>query len=228
MKNKNVLLFRGNFDPIHIGHINTIKDMLELMDVDYKGLGRFNDLWVLPTYRINKSGKDGIHRMNMLHLSLLNNITLNPRLKICTLELDMHNTASLYKTLVFFNKHYPTYNFSILMGANKALSIRGLKYSRKLVRETTFVVRSMYGYNSSRYSSGNYRWFVKPPNIYLSKTQIKQEDRNVFSSKIRNYISSIHIDTTQKYKDLTTSVQEYILTNNLYRGTKNLYTKKYN
>ena len=224
MVKKNILLFRGTFDPIHIGHINLVKDIVELMTVNYKGLGTFNELWVLPTFTNNrfKSKKkltDGLHRVKMLHLAFASSGIPAQRLRVCTFELDTRNKAGVYKTVKALYRCYPTYTFGVLMGIDHAIQMRSFRYSRNFVREVKCVIKARYGFTSAT-DHGQLRWFVKKPHVYLG---IPTTNRNIFSGKIRRVLSKFSVGDVIKKKrlhtDLVPKVEEYIINNNLYFNT---------
>jgi len=224
MFRKRVLLFRGTFDPIHIGHINTVKDVLELMRINYKGLGTFNELWILPTFTSNKFGNkrkltDGLHRTKMLHLAFVNSGIPIQKLRVCTFELDTKNKAGVYKTIKALYKCYPTYTFGMLMGIDHAIGIRAYRYSRNFVREVKCVIKARYGFTPVTVHKQS-QWFVKKPHIYLGGLAI---NRNIFSGKIRKTLSKFSIEDIVKNKrlhvDIVPEVEKYIRNNNLYFNT---------
>ena len=224
MIKKNILLFRGTFDPIHIGHINLVKNIVELINVDFKRLGMFNEVWILPTFTHNrfknkKRLTDGLHRVRMLHLAFANSGIPAQRLRICTFELDTRNKAGIYKTIKALYKCYPTYTFGVLMGIDHATQIRAFRYSRNFVREVKCVVSARYGLTSVT-DHGQLRWFVKKPHVFLG---VPTTNRNIFSGKIRKVLSKFSVGDVVKKKrlhiDLMPEVEEYIRDNNLYFKT---------
>ena len=214
-----ILLFRGAFDPIHKGHINTVKEVLELMDNGYKKLDKFDEVWLLPLHEGNggfdKPTSD-LHRVNMIDLAVLDSALPIHKLKICTFEIDTRNKAGLYKTLIAIHKQYPNHTFSLLMGSDKALYMRYERYSRTLIRETQCIIKKRGGYiyfGEQEHS----KWFFKAPHIYLGKPLNKYE----FSSKrIKKDLANLNAGTLRLnqslHKDLTGFVQKYILDNKLY------------
>lgn len=225
MIEKNILLFRGTFDPVHTVHTSIIKDVLELMRINYKRLEMFNELWILPTFvddklKNRKDLIDGSHRINMLHLALTSFKVPLRRLRICSFELDTKNKAGLYKTISALHKCYPTYTFGVLMGMDCASHIRLLKHSRKFVREVRCVVKARYGYHSIHNAFGQLKWFSKKPHLYLAALP---SNRNIFSGKIRKFLGNLSPGEFKRnerlHMDLLPEVGEYILDNNLYFGT---------
>jgi nicotinate-nucleotide adenylyltransferase len=215
-----ILLFRGAFDPIHKGHINTVKEVLELMDAGYKGLDKFDEVWLLPLYKDDTLFTSITHRINMLDLAILDSSLPAHKLKICTFEIDTKNKAGLYKTLVAIHKQYPDHTFGLLMGSNQALYMRYERYSRTLLRETQCVIKKRAGYIYFG-DSGYSKWFFRKPHIYLGKPLSKYE----FSSKkIKKDLANLNVETLKLnqslHKDLTGFVQKYILDNNLYLKPK--------
>ena len=214
-----ILLFRGKFDPIHKGHINIIKEVLELMDTGYKGLNKFDEVWLLPLYKNEEPFN--IHRINMLDLAILDSSLPAHKLKICTFEIDTKNTAGLYKTLITIHKHYPNHTFGFLMGTDEALYIRYERYSRALVKEIQCVIKGRNGYTHF----GDYehsKWFFKLPHVYIGNPLSKHE----FSSRrIKRDLASLNVKNLKLnqplHKSLTGFVQKYILDNELYVKSKN-------
>lgn len=214
-----ILLFRGAFDPIHKGHINTIKEVLEFINTGYKELDMFDEVWLLPLYEDDKSFTSltsGNHRINMLDLAILDSSLPVHKLKICTFEIDTKNTAGLYKTLIAIHKQYPNHTFGLLMGSDKALCMRYERYSRTLIREIQCVIKGRAGFmyfGEQKHS----KWFFRTPHICLRKPLDKYE----FSSRrIKKDLANLNVGALKLnqslHKDLTGFVQKYILDNCLY------------
>lgn len=215
MIDKKILIFRGEFDPIHVGHTNTVRYITKLVETNHKNLGKYDELWILPVYKYGgfksyskRDLTDGLHRINMLHMAFRDALFDTKKLKICTIELDTKNTSGFYKTIQSLRKYYPTYSFGIIMGMDCAKQIRCFRHSRRLVNENQCIVIARCGYklmSRDRY----YKWFISAPHIYLG---VNPTSHSVASTRIRGLIAA----GNKIHHDLPRGVQDYINDNRLY------------
>ena len=114
MTNKNIAILGGTFNPVHIAHMEMIKYLTELSNID--------EVWVLPSYNTPHKTIDTIssynHRIEMLKLAC-NNINKvyisrfeeeyskqNPNIKSYTYEIlneikKIHNNYNIYFVVGF-------------------------------------------------------------------------------------------------------------------------------
>ena len=213
---RNVILYGGGFDPIHIGHENLAK--LALNSVS--GLtGEPHELWFLPSYSDSFGLKNfvaGRHRMQMIEI-VVSNYIKDPRVRVCPFELKAAKRAGTYATINAMKKVWPNVDFKFLVGYDQANQIRKWRNSRKLLRSVPFIVFPRRSFIPEFRSS----WFRKPPHCcfnvipydhIVSSTILRAQFSNPLLRNVFRKTTNVH---------LRPLVQEYIFDNHLYKGDPN-------
>ncbi len=106
--NKNVGLFFGTFNPIHVGHLIIANHMTE-----YSNL---NEVWFVVTPQSPNKKKalllDDHHRLTLVKLA----IDDNSKLLASNIEFNMPQPSYTIHTLAYLKEKYPNHNFSLIMG----------------------------------------------------------------------------------------------------------------
>jgi nicotinate-nucleotide adenylyltransferase len=108
---KNIGLFFGTFNPVHIGHLILAHHWLEYTQMD--------EVWFVVTpqspFKTKQSLLDNHHR----HQLLLEAIETYPKFSVSTIEFGMPQPNYTAHTLVALEEKYSgKYTFSLLMGAD--------------------------------------------------------------------------------------------------------------
>ena len=108
---KNIGLFFGTFNPVHIGHLILAHHWLEYTQMD--------EVWFVVTpqspFKTKQSLLDNHHR----HQLLLEAIEPYPKFSVSTIEFGMPQPNYTAHTLVALEEKYSgKYTFSLLMGAD--------------------------------------------------------------------------------------------------------------
>ncbi|MBT8286089.1 MAG: nicotinate-nucleotide adenylyltransferase [Flavobacteriaceae bacterium] len=106
---KNVGLYFGTFNPIHIGHLVIANHMVEFSDLE--------EVWFVITpqspFKVKQSLLDDHHRYQMVQEA----VAEYPKLKASTIEFDLPQPNYTIDTLVYLQEKYgEQYSFSLLMG----------------------------------------------------------------------------------------------------------------
>lgn len=106
---KKVVILGGSFDPVHIGHIDILKEAIKI--------GDFDEGWFLPAKnpRWKKECISITKRIKLLSLVCKN----EDKLKICKEEINSKTTNFTYDTIIKLNKKYPNIEFSFLIGTDQ-------------------------------------------------------------------------------------------------------------
>lgn len=100
----------GTFDPIHIGH---------LMAAEYASeQAKLDEVWFVPTHAApHKEGPPGANasdRLSMVQLA----IEHHPRFQVLDWEIRSGGISYSIETAKMLKKHYPTYDFAWMIGAD--------------------------------------------------------------------------------------------------------------
>jgi len=207
---KRVALFGGAFDPIHIGHMGTVEQVLKNFPDDV------DEVWFLPCYSDAfglKSMVEPEHRINMIKLMLRGTNYTN--IRICTHEIDVKNMAGTYAVLQSLKGLFPKIDFSLIIGSDQAVNIRKWRNSRRLIRETKFFVINRRGGFIPQ-------WAKKSPHKCVVGDTLPglgyDHNRLISSTAIRSSYKKLSkqpiTDMVERW--LPVSIKNYIEENNLY------------
>lgn len=106
----NVGLFFGSFNPIHIGHVAIANYMVEFTDIQ--------ELWfvITPHNPVKKKSSllDNYQRLHMVELA----IESYTAMRTSTVEFSLPQPSYTVHTLAHLHQKFPTYTFSLIMGAD--------------------------------------------------------------------------------------------------------------
>ncbi len=194
-KTKEIGLFFGTFNPVHIGHLIVANYMAEYTTMD--------EVWFVITphnpLKKKKSLLEDFHRREMVDMALES----YPKLKVSTVEFGMPQPNYTVNTMVILEEKHPNYRFSLIMGADNLKSLPKWKnYEVLLSNYKIYVyprlsnegtIAEFYDYEIEKTdSSGIYK--VEAPIIELSSTFVrkaiasKKEVRPMLSEKVWEYI----------------------------------------
>ncbi|MEC8449080.1 MAG: nicotinate (nicotinamide) nucleotide adenylyltransferase [Pseudomonadota bacterium] len=129
-KNKLIGIFGGTFDPIHIGHLRVIENIISLVQLD--------ELIVIPNgipphkeKRISAELKLEMARNTLGHIQ---------NLKIDDRELIKNTPSFAYETLVELKRDYPEDNFLWIMGTDSFDGIATWYSYEKFVNESNLLI----------------------------------------------------------------------------------------
>ncbi len=116
---KEVGLYFGTFNPIHIGHLTIANHLAEYSDLD--------EVWLVVTPHNPFKKKNSLladnHRYQMVQLALED----YPRLKASNIEFGLPQPNYTVNTLVHLTEKYPDYQFSLIMGEDNLQSFHKWK-----------------------------------------------------------------------------------------------------
>ena len=170
-------LFGGTFDPIHIGHMIIMENVINFMNLD--------KIYILPNsnppHKLeNKKTKINL-RLKMIEKSIKN----NPKLSINDYDFKDNKIHYTYKTINYFKKTYPNDEFFFIMGEDSFMGIEKWKKYQEILDENLIIFKRESGKNSSLLSKINE---IKKynRNIYL----IDNLSLDISSTLIRNLVKN--------------------------------------
>jgi nicotinate-nucleotide adenylyltransferase len=190
---KEIGLFFGTFNPIHLGHVIIAGYMLEFTSID--------ELWFVVTphnpHKQKSSLLNDYTRLELVRLA----IGENHKLRVSDVEFGLSQPSYTASTLAFLHEKYPEYNFALIMGEDNIENLhKWHNYEYLLNEHKVYVYPRMRELKVERVVHSNVE-YTEAPIIELSSSFIRKaikEGRNV------DYM-------------MPTAVAEYIHKSNLYR-----------
>ncbi len=168
-------LFGGTFDPIHIGHMILMENVINNLDLD--------KIYVLPNSNPPHKLENKKTALN-LRLKMVNEtIKDNPKLEINDYDYRDNEIHYTFDTINYFKKTYPNDEFFFIMGEDSFLDIEKWKNYKEILKENLIIFKRYSNKNFSLISKINQvRKYNK--NIYL----IDNIALDISSTLIRNLV----------------------------------------
>jgi nicotinate-nucleotide adenylyltransferase len=135
-----IALYGGTFDPIHLGHLEIARKVLELFEIE-KVL--FVPAQIAP-HKVGRSVTEPIHRYAMLALATQH----DPQLSISTFELDAPDRRYTVDTVAHFQKTFgDETELFFIMGADSWSEIQTWREWERLLTMVNHIVVTRPGYD---------------------------------------------------------------------------------
>ncbi|GIM51739.1 nicotinate (nicotinamide) nucleotide adenylyltransferase [Capnocytophaga cynodegmi] len=191
MNKKQVGLFFGSFNPIHIGHLIIANHLVEHSTMD--------ELWFVVTpqnpFKEKHSLLDNYSRLEMVHRAVEEYEKLRPS------DIEFHLSQPNYtvNTLAYLEEKYPTFDFALIMGEDNLKSFHKWKNYEHILRNYSIFVYPRISEGNIPEELENHSNIIKinAPIIELSATFIRneiKEKRNVrplLAPKVWQYIDQM-------------------------------------
>jgi nicotinate-nucleotide adenylyltransferase len=170
---KQVGLFFGTFNPIHIGHLIIANHLVEFSDLD--------EVWFVITpqspFKTKMSLLDDHHRYQMVYEAVEN----YPKLKPSKIEFDLPQPNYTINTLVHLGEEYgKAYQFSLIMGEDNLKSFHKWKNYETILEHYSLYVypRISEGEIEHKFEGHPKINRVDAPIMEISSTFIRREHKN--------------------------------------------------
>lgn len=189
---KNIGLYFGSFNPIHIGHLIIANHLVEHSSLD--------EIWFVITplspFKKKKSLLDNYHRFEMVYLAT----EMYDKLIPSNIEFTLPQPNYTVHTLAHLSDKYPTHNFSLIMGEDNLKSLHRWKNYEVILENHTVYVYPRISTGKGVTKLGNHPKIQKinAPIIELSSTMIRkgiQENKNIrplLSDTVFKYIDEMN------------------------------------
>lgn len=189
---KNIGLYFGTFNPIHIGHLIIANHLVENSNLD--------EIWMVVTphnpFKKKSSLLDNHHRLEMVYLATKEYEKIHPS----DIEFKLPQPNYTVHTLAHISEKYPKYKFSLIMGEDNLKSLHKWKnYEVILDNHKVYVYpRISKETIASEFSSHPKINKVNAPIIELSSTMIRngiKEEKNMrplLSNAVYKYIDEMN------------------------------------
>ena len=140
-------LFGGTFDPIHIGHLIVMENVINTMDLD--------KIYILPNsnppHKVQNKKTDINIRIKMVKEAIYD----NHKIEINDYDYRNNSIHYTYQTIDYFKKTYPDDKFYFIIGEDSFLDIKKRKNYEQILKENLIVFKRYSEKNSSLLSEIN-------------------------------------------------------------------------
>ena len=164
---KQVGLYFGSFNPIHVGHLIIAEHLIENSTLD--------EIWfvISPSNPLKekKNLLDEHDRYYMVQIAIEN----DERFKTCDVEFYLPRPSYTCFTLVKLQETYPNYAFSIIMGEDNLQNIEKWKNHEFILKNYPIYVYPRFGSQADKEYEGARIIRVNAPRVELSSTMIRDQ-----------------------------------------------------
>lgn len=189
---KNVGLYFGTFNPIHIGHLIIANHMVEYSDLD--------EIWMVVTphnpFKKKNSLLDNHHRLDMVYLATEEYEKIQPS----DIEFRLPQPNYTINTLAHISEKHPNYTFSLIMGEDNLKSLHKWKNYEAILEDYHIYVypRVSEGIVENQFKNHEKIHRVDAPIVEVSSTMIRKaikEEKNckpLLPYKVWKYIDEMN------------------------------------
>lgn len=132
MASKNIGLFFGTFNPIHVGHLILANFMAQRDEID--------EVWLVVTprnpFKVKDTLLDDIHRLALVREALEGNL----KLKESNIEFSLPQPNYTVNTLAVLEEKYPENNFTLIMGEDNLRGFHKWKNHQVILQNHSILV----------------------------------------------------------------------------------------
>ena len=197
---KRIALYGGTFDPVHLGHVEVARKVLELFEIEKVV---FIPAQIAP-HKVGRPVTEPIHRYAMLALATQD----DPRLLISRFELDAPDRRYTVDTMAEFQRRLgDDAELFFIMGADSWSEITTWRDWERLLQMTNHIVVTRPGYDAAPAPSG------LGERIFFTDAVMK----DISATDIRRLAGEGGVDELEKLVPKT--VADYIKKYGIYRNS---------
>ncbi len=167
-QNKNIAIYGGSFDPVHLGHQEVVKKALKSLDIDR--------LFIIPTYI--SPFKTQFFAPPKLRLKWLKKLfKKNKKVKICIHEIKNKKPTPTYESVLHLQKKYDFSKCFLIVGADNLQNLTKWHEYEKLKKLVSFVVATR---DDEKISKNLKKLKI---NVNISSTNLRKQPKKKFISK---------------------------------------------
>ena len=164
-QNKNIGLFFGSFNPVHVGHVMIANYMIEFEGMD--------EVWFIISPQNPFKSKSGLmpqeHRLTMVE----NAVKDLKNIKASNIEFSMPRPSYTINTLRKLKELHPGMNFHILMGADNIINVHRWKEAETIITNYPLLVYPRNGYTIEQERLPAGTRITNAPIVDISSTMLR-------------------------------------------------------
>jgi nicotinate-nucleotide adenylyltransferase len=178
---KQVGLYFGSFNPIHIGHMAIANYMVEFTDLD--------EFWFVVTpqnpHKEKKNLLNDYDRLELVQLAVVN----DHRLKVSDIEFFLPKPSYTIDTLTYLKESFPNRQFKVLMGSDNLPNFHKWKNYEAIVENFGVIVYPRYEIDQTKVlPHKNIILTPEAPRIEISSSFIRKSIKK--GKDIRHFLPS--------------------------------------
>ena len=169
---KNIGLYFGTFNPIHVGHLIIANHLVENSDLD--------EIWMVVTphnpFKKKSSLLEDNHRLQLVDIATEN----YPKIKSSNIEFKLPQPNYTVHTLAHISERYPDDNFSLIMGEDNLKSFHKWKNYETILNHHHVYIYPRIGDGKTENQFENHPKIhtVNAPIVQISSTMIRNGIKN--------------------------------------------------
>ncbi|CAA0152392.1 nicotinate (nicotinamide) nucleotide adenylyltransferase [Tenacibaculum maritimum] len=174
---KNIGLYFGTFNPIHIGHLIIANYMVENSDLD--------EIWMVVTphnpFKKKSTLLDNYHRLEMVFKATEGYDKIKPS----DIEFNLPQPNYTVHTLAHISEKYPDHQFNLIMGEDNLKGLHKWKNYETILEDYEVYVypRISEGKIATQFDNHHKIHRVEAPIIQISSTMIRNQIKEGKNSK---------------------------------------------
>ncbi|WP_159265589.1 nicotinate (nicotinamide) nucleotide adenylyltransferase [Tenacibaculum maritimum] len=174
---KNIGLYFGTFNPIHIGHLIIANYMVENSDLD--------EIWMVVTphnpFKKKSTLLDNYHRLEMVFKATEGYDKMKPS----DIEFNLPQPNYTVHTLAHISEKYPDHQFNLIMGEDNLKGLHKWKNYEAILEDYEVYVypRISEGKIATQFDNHHKIHKVEAPIIQISSTMIRNQIKEGKNSK---------------------------------------------
>ena len=163
---KEIGLFFGSFNPIHIGHLILANYIVEYTEM--------KELWFVVSpqnpFKEKTTLLPEIHRLAMVDRA----IDIDTRFKASNIEFKLPKPSYTTNTLAHLAEKYPDYKFSLILGEDHLTHLHKWKNAEYHVKNHTIYVYPRPGATAGKFNDSENIHLLDAPQIEISASFIRK------------------------------------------------------
>lgn len=164
---KEVGLYFGSFNPIHIGHLIVAHGMLQNSSID--------EIWFVVSpqnpFKQRQDLLDGHHRLEMVRRATAD----NSRLHVCDVEFCLPMPSYTARTLSHLSDQFPDDRFCIIMGSDNLATFDRWHDWERILNDHHIYCYPRKGFKDFPIISHPHVTMIPTPTVDISSTYIRQQ-----------------------------------------------------